>query len=92
MFKSGKNNKNEYNEAVNLPERIIAVIVIILFAAVIILCICKFIFKEPLPEAITPNDYTEFAHESDFSKNVYGIHRQTRMPLYPYHAGEIPIQ
>ncbi len=83
MFKSGKNNKNEYNEAVNLPERIIAVIVIILFAAVIVLCIFKFIFKEPLPEAITPNDYTEFAHDSDFSKNVYGEVRTPNMENTP---------
>ena len=70
MFGHNKKDNGSYN--IDFPERIIIIAVIIIFIAVIVLCAFKFIFKEPPPEDITPKDFTEYSHENDFNKNVYG--------------------
>ncbi len=74
MFGFGKKgiSKREYNETSNIPEKIVITLTIIILAAVVVLCILRLVFKEEPPAKITPDDFTEFSHESDFNKNVYG--------------------
>ncbi len=74
MFGFGKkgNSGRNYNENSNIPEKIVIFLTAIVLMAVVVLCILRFVFKEEAPEKITPDDYTEFSHESDFNKNVYG--------------------
>ncbi len=73
MFGFRNNKRRErYEENSSFPERIVIILTILVFAAVVLLCIFKFVFKEEAPEQITPEDYTQFSHENDFSRNVYG--------------------
>ena len=78
MFGFRNNKRRErYEENSSFPERIVIILTILVFAAVVLLCIFKFVFKEEAPEQITPEDYTQFSHENDFP--------------FPYPVGVIPI-
>ncbi len=86
MFGHNKKDNGSYN--IDFPERIIIIAVIIIFIAVIVLCAFKFIFKEPPPEDITPKDFTEYSHENDFNKNVYGEAQTPNMENIPADPSE----
>lgn len=93
MFRFWKNKwSGNDKETIDIPERIIAVFIIILFTTVVILCIFKLVFKASPPEAISPEDFTEFAHEYDFNKNVYGEIQTPNMENTPSDPdGPVPI-
>lgn len=94
MFNFGKKNDTEKNdmERFDLPEKIVITIMIAVLAVVLLLCILKFAFKEEAPEQISPDDFVEFSHESDFNKNVYGEVQTPNMENTPADPdGPVPI-